>query len=256
MHWRPMQLLEHKKALITGGTAGIGKEIALSFARQGADIAIVGTSEERAAQVIEELKALQCRPEQTFEALILDVSNKKGVDQAVQTLLTKWGRIDILVNNAGITRDGLLMKMSEADWDEVLDVNLKSVYNLCQAVVRPMIKARAGKIINISSVVGLQGNAGQTNYAASKSGIHGFTKALAQELASRNICANCIAPGFIRTRMTDALTELQKEGILQRIPMGRMGTPEEVAKAAVFLASHLSDYITGQVLTVDGGMVM
>jgi len=251
-----MQLLNHKKALITGGTAGIGKEIALQFARQGADVLVFGTNGERAAEVITELKAAQCREDQHFEALIVNVADKKAVEETIQTLLTKFGAFDILVNNAGITRDGLLMKMSEEDWDTVLDVNLKSVYNTCQAIVRSMLKARSGKIINISSVVGLTGNPGQANYAASKSGMIGFTKALAQELASRNICVNCIAPGFIQTRMTDGLTEQQREGILKKIPMGRMGTPNEIAQAAVFLASSLSDYITGQVITVDGGMVM
>lgn len=251
-----MHLLNQKKALVTGGTAGIGKEIALQFARQGADVVIFGTNSERAAEAIAELKAVQVRPDQRFEALIVDVASKKAVEETIQSLLAGFGAIDILVNNAGITRDGLLMKMSEEDWDTVLDVNLKSVYNTCQAIVRSMLKARTGKIINISSVVGLTGNPGQANYAASKSGMIGFTKALAQELASRNICVNCIAPGFIETRMTDALTAPQKEGILKKIPMGRMGTPNEIAQAAVFLASSLSDYITGQVLTVDGGMVM
>ena len=249
-------LLNAKKALITGGTAGIGKQIALEFAKQGADVIIFGTHAQRAAQVIEELKEVQNRPDQFFEALIVNVSEKKCVEEAVQSLLTKYGQIDILVNNAGITRDGLLMKMSEEDWDAVLDVNLKSVYNMCQVLVRSMLKARTGKIINISSVVGLTGNAGQSNYAASKSGMIGFTKALAQELASRNICVNCIAPGFISTRMTETLTEAQKKGILDKIPMGRMGTTNDVAHTAVFLASSLSNYITGQVITVDGGMVM
>jgi 3-oxoacyl-[acyl-carrier protein] reductase len=251
-----MQLLKTKKAIITGGTAGIGKEIAIVFAKQGADVAIFGTNAERAAQTIEELKVAQSHPDQTFEALIVNVSDKKSVEEAVQSLIAKWGQIDILVNNAGITRDGLLMKMSEEDWDAVLDVNLKSVYNTCQTLVRPMLKAKTGKIINISSVVGLTGNPGQTNYAASKSGMIGFTKALAQELASRNICVNCIAPGFISTRMTDVLTEAQRDGLLKKIPMGRMGSPNDIAQAAVFLASSLSDYITGQVITVDGGMVM
>jgi 3-oxoacyl-[acyl-carrier protein] reductase len=251
-----MQLLNAKKAIITGGTAGIGKEIAIVFAKQGADVAIFGTNADRAAEVIEELKKVQSRPEQSFEAIIVNVSDKKCVEEALQSLLAKWGQIDILVNNAGITRDGLLMKMSEEDWDAVLDVNLKSVFNTCQTLVRPMLKAKAGKIINISSVVGLTGNAGQANYAASKSGMIGFTKALAQELASRNICVNCIAPGFIATRMTDILTEPQKEGLLKKIPMGRMGSPNDIAQAALFLASPLSDYITGQVITVDGGMVM
>jgi 3-oxoacyl-[acyl-carrier protein] reductase len=251
-----MQLLKAKKALITGGTAGIGKEIALAFAKQGADVAIFGTNAERAAQVVQELEQVRLSPEQKFISYIVNVSEKASVEGTIQQLLATWGQLDVLVNNAGITRDGLLMRMSEEDWDQVIDVNLKSVYNTCQALVRPMIKAKGGKIINISSVVGLTGNAGQANYAASKSGMIGFTKALAQELATRNICVNCIAPGFIQTRMTDELTDGQKEGILKKIPMGRMGEPQEIANAAVFLASNLSDYVTGQVLTVDGGMVM
>jgi 3-oxoacyl-[acyl-carrier protein] reductase len=251
-----MQLLTAKKALITGGTAGIGKEIALAFAKQGADIAIFGTNAERSAQVLSEMEQARISLEQKFESFLVNVSEKASVEAAVQQLLAKWGQIDILVNNAGITRDGLLMRMSEEDWDQVIDVNLKSVYNTCQALVRSMIKAKGGKIINISSVVGLTGNAGQANYAASKSGMIGFTKALALELATRNVCVNCIAPGFIQTRMTDVLTDGQKEGLLKKIPMGRMGDPQDIANAAVFLASHLSDYVTGQVLTVDGGMVM
>ncbi|MGC1879408.1 MAG: 3-oxoacyl-[acyl-carrier-protein] reductase [Rhabdochlamydiaceae bacterium] len=251
-----MQLLVTKKALITGGTAGIGKEIAIAFAKQGADVAIFGTHPERASQVVQELEQVRSSPTQQFESFIVNVSEKLTVETAIQQLLTKWGQIDILVNNAGITRDGLLMRMTEEDWDQVIDVNLKSVYNTCQALVRSMIKAKSGKIINISSVVGLTGNAGQANYAASKSGMIGFTKALALELATRNICVNCIAPGFIQTRMTEALTDGQKEGILKKIPMGRMGDPQDIANAAVYLASNLSDYITGQVLTVDGGMVM
>jgi 3-oxoacyl-[acyl-carrier protein] reductase len=251
-----MQLLKAKKALITGGTAGIGKEIALAFAKQGADVAIFGTNAERAVQVVQELEQARLSSEQTFGSFIVDVSEKLSVVTAIQQLLTQWGQIDILVNNAGITRDGLLMRMTEEDWDQVIDVNLKSVYNTCQALVRPMIKAKGGKIINISSVVGLTGNAGQANYAASKSGMIGFTKALALELATRNICVNCIAPGFIQTRMTDVLTDGQKEELLEKIPMGRMGSPQDIANAAVYLASNLSDYVTGQVLTVDGGMVM
>jgi 3-oxoacyl-[acyl-carrier protein] reductase len=251
-----MQLLKAKRALVTGGTAGIGKEIAIAFAKQGADVAIFGTSEERAAQVLHELEGSRLAPEQSFASFIVNVSEKTSVEGAIQQLIAAWGQVDILVNNAGITRDGLLMRMTEEDWDQVIDVNLKSVYNTCQALVRPMLKAKRGKIINISSIVGLTGNAGQANYAASKSGMIGFTKALAQELATRNICVNCIAPGYIQTRMTDALTDGQKEGILKKIPMGRVGDPQDIANAAVFLASHLSDYITGQVLTVDGGMVM
>lgn len=249
------QLLKGKKALITGGTSGIGKEIALKFAQAGAYVAVFGTSQERATQALEELKQLGTES-QLFTADVVNVADKKSVEEAVQRLLENWGTIDILVNNAGITRDGLLMKMSEEDWDAVIDTNLKSVYNACQALVRSMIKARSGKIINISSVVGLTGNAGQVNYAASKAGMIGFTKALAQELAARNVCVNCIAPGFIRTRMTDVLTDAQKEGLMKKIPMGKMGDPEDIAEAAIFFASDLSKYITGQVLTVDGGMVM
>ncbi len=251
-----MMLLKDKKALITGGTAGIGKEIALRYAREGAHVAIFGTNAERAAEMMKELEQARVSPEQKFFAEIVNVSDKKAVDDAIQHLLTHFGAFDILVNNAGITRDNLLMRMSEQDWDEVIGVNLKSIFNTCQTLIRPMLKAKGGKIINISSVVGLTGNAGQVNYAASKSGMIGFTKALAQELASRGICVNCIAPGFIGTRMTEALTDVQRESILKKIPMGRMGSPQEIADAAVFLASHLSNYITGQVLTVDGGMVM
>lgn len=249
-----MQLLKDKIALVTGGTAGIGREIALAFARQGAHVVIFGTNPERAAQVVAEM--VRDFPHQKFSSQLIDVASSCAVQTAIQEILNQYGRVDILVNNAGITCDTLLMKMSEEDWDRVIAVNLKSVYNTCQALVRPMLKARAGKIINISSVVGLIGNAGQTNYAASKAGMIGFTQSLAKEVASRGICVNCIAPGFIQTSMTDVLTEVQKEGLLKQIPMGRLGRPEEVANAAVFLASSLSDYVTGQVLTVDGGMVM
>ena len=251
-----MQLLKGKTALITGGTAGIGKGIALKFAQQGASVAIFGTNKERAEAVIQECTALKTCEEQRFYWDTLDVSSTEAVDAAIERLLTAWLKVDILVNNAGITRDTLLMKMSEEDWDAVIKVNLKSVYNTCHALIRSMLKAKSGKIINVSSVIGLTGNAGQGNYAASKSGIIGFTKAIAQEVATRNICVNCIAPGFIVTAMTDVLTDAQKEQILKKIPMGRLGAPEDIANAALFLASDLSNYITGQVLTVDGGMVM
>lgn len=251
-----MHLLKNKKALITGGTAGIGKEIALCFARQGASVTIFGTSAERAQAVLEELRQNKVFDDQDFRAEVVNVADKAAIEQAITQLLQAWGQIDVLVNNAGITRDGLLMKMSEEDWDEVIDVNLKSVYNTCQTLIRSMLKARGGKIINISSVVGLTGNPGQANYAASKSGMIGFTKALAQEVAPRGICVNCIAPGFIETRMTDVLTDNQKEELLKKIPMKRMGHPMDIANAALFFASDQSGYITGQVLTVDGGMVM
>ena len=247
-----MGILKGKKALVTGGTAGIGKAIALAMAKAGAHVVIFGTNQERALQTVKEMEDLTSGSGQMFSFYIVDVADKAAVDTAIQSI----GNVDILVNNAGITRDGLLMKMSEEDWDQVLATNLKSVYNTCQSLVRPMLKARSGKIINISSVVGITGNAGQTNYAASKAGMIGFTKSLAQELASRGICVNCIAPGFIQTKMTDVLTEAQKEGILKQIPMGKMGTVENIADAVVFLASPLADYVTGQVLAVDGGMVM
>lgn len=252
-----MQLsVKGKNVLITGGTSGIGKQIALTFVKHGANVAIFGTNQERAAQALKDFELHKAEADQKFLAEIVDVSDKESVETAIQDILEKWGAVDVLINNAGITRDGLLMKMSEEDWDQVINVNLKSVFNTCQTLVRPMMKARAGKIINISSVVGLTGNAGQVNYSASKSGVIGFTKSLAQELATRGVCVNCIAPGFIETPMTDKLTDTQKEGILRKIPMGRMGSAEEIASVALFLASDLSTYMTGQVLTVDGGMVM
>lgn len=251
-----MALLKGKKALVTGGTAGIGRQIALSFAEQGADVAIFGTNQERAESVVSELNALKLFPEQKFAFSLVDVASSSSVKKGLEEITAFLGPVDTLVNNAGITKDGLLMRMSEEDWDLVIDVNLKSIYHLCKELVRPMMKARKGKIINVSSVVGLTGNAGQTNYAASKAGMIGFTKALAKEVASRNICVNCIAPGFIVTRMTDALTEEQKGSLLKTIPMERLGEAQDIANVAVFLASHLSDYMTGQVVAVDGGMVM
>jgi len=252
-----MNLLKDKKAIITGGTAGIGKAIALTFARQGADVVIFGTHAARGQEVLAELEQARAFPGQKFLLELVNVADTKAVHDTIARILTQWGSIDVLVNNAGITKDGLLMKMSEEDWDQVIAVNLKSVYNTCHALVRSMIRLKGGgKIINISSVVGLTGNAGQVNYAAAKAGMLGLTKSLAKELASRNVCVNCIAPGFIKTAMTDALTEAQREGILGQVPMGRLGDPQEIADAAVFLASSLSNYMTGQVLTVDGGMVM
>ncbi|HCJ84793.1 MAG TPA: 3-oxoacyl-[acyl-carrier-protein] reductase [Parachlamydiales bacterium] len=248
------ELLKDKRALITGGTSGIGKQIALTYARQGAHIAIF--SMEEGSSILQELQTLSSCPEQKFWAKIVDVSDGAAVEQGVEELLAAFGRVDILVNNAGITRDNLLMKLSEQDWDLVLSVNLKSVYNMCRQLIRPMLKSKRGKIINTASVIGLTGNAGQSNYAASKAGMIGFTKSLAQEVASRGICVNCIAPGFIRTRMTDKLSDSQKETISEKIPMRRLGEPQDVANVALFLASDLSNYMTGQVLTVDGGMVM
>lgn len=251
-----MSLLANKNALITGGTAGIGKAIALAFLQQGANVAILGTNKDHAVRVVEELQSAKINQQQRIESFLVDVSNKLEVDNIVKDLILSWISIDILVNNAGITRDGLLIRMSEEDFDRVIEVNLKALFNLCRSVVPHMVKARSGNIINISSIVASTGNPGQFNYAASKAGVEGASKVLAKEVASRNIRINCIAPGFIQTRMTDKLTEEQKEHILSQIPLKAMGKPEDIANAAVFLASHLSSYITGQILTVDGGMVM
>jgi len=250
-----MGLLKGKRALITGGTSGLGKQIALTFAAEGAHVAILGTNLQRAKEVAEKIQAERDASDQKVWFETLDVSKNAEVKGAVERLLAVWGGVDILVNCAGITRDMLFMKMEEEDWDQVIETNLKSVYNLSHALVRPMMKARYGKIINVASVVGLTGNPGQVNYAASKLGMVGFTRSLAKELATRNINVNCIAPGFFETPMTNGLTDEQKKELLKKVPMGRLGDPKEIAHAAVFLASNMSDYITGQVLTVDGGMI-
>lgn len=251
-----MRLLEGRKALITGGTSGLGRQVALSFATQGAEVALFGTNRERGKEVvqaIEEQRGALSERKTHFESV--DVSKTDEVAEAVERLLAFWREIDILVNCAGVTRDKLFLRMEEADWDEVIDTNLKSVYNLCRACLRPMVKKRKGKIINIASVIGLTGNPGQVNYAASKLGIVGLTRALAKEVASRNICVNCIAPGFFKTPMTDRLNEAQRERLLEEIPMKRWGEPAEMADVAIFLASEMSNYITGQVIVVDGGML-
>lgn len=242
-------LLLDKVAFVTGGTAGIGKAIALQYAEAGAHVVILGTNAERGKQCEE-----QGLGRITF--MQVDVSNKEQVDLAIQTTLQKHQKLDILVNNAGITKDGLLMRMSEEDFDRVLDVNLKSAFYTCQAVMKPFMRAKSGKIINVSSVVGLMGNPGQTNYAASKAGLIGFSKSLAKEIASRGITVNCIAPGYIETPMTEVIPQDKKEALLSHIPLGRMGKPEDIAHAALFLASPMADYITGQVLVVDGGLYM
>lgn len=248
-------LLEGKTALVTGGTAGIGKGIVALFATHGANVVFCGRNAAKGAEVAQEVCAAAGRPDAaTF--VQADVADPKAMEDLVSHVLEKFKKLDILVNNAGITRDGLLMRMSEEQWDEVISVNLKSVYSTCRAAIRPMLKERCGSIINISSVVGLTGNAGQANYAAAKSGILGFTKSLAQEVASRQIKVNCICPGFVDTSMTGALNDVQRESILKKIPMGTMGVPQDIAYAALYLASDWSRYMTGQVLTVDGGMVM
>lgn len=248
-----MNLLNGRRAIVTGGTAGIGAAIAKRLAEEGAYVVIIGTNTERGTQVTAQLKAIAGCPGADFYRL--DVANHSEVAQTIKTILAQ-GPIDILVNNAGITRDQLLMKMNEQDWDNVMDTNVKSCYNICHALVRSFLKARKGKIVNISSVVGLTGNVGQVNYAASKAAMIGFSKALAKELASRNVQVNCVAPGYIETAMTGALNEEQRKLILAKIPLERMGTPEDIANAVLFLVSPWADYITGQVITVDGGMVI
>ena len=247
-----MKLLENKSAIITGATRGIGRGIALEFAKQGANIAFTYSSSVDAANALEEeLKALGV----SAKGYQSNAADFNAAQELAKEVLKEFGAIDILVNNAGITKDNLLMRISEDDFDTVIEVNLKSVFNLTKAVIRPMMKQRAGSIINMSSVVGLKGNAGQANYAASKAGILGFTKSVALELGSRNIRCNTIAPGFIETEMTGKLNDEVVQGWRDAIPLKRGGTPEDVANACVFLASDMSSYITGQTLSVDGGML-
>lgn len=246
------RLLEGKTALITGATAGIGKAITLLFLQHGASVVGVGTNEDKGKKLTDEISSLGLEKNFLFERC--DVSSQEHVHHLFTLLFARFEKLDILVNNAGITRDGLLMRMSEADWDAVLDTNLKSCFLTCQHACRPMMKAKNGRIINISSIVGLSGNPGQTNYAASKAGIIGFSKALSREIASRNVLVNCIAPGFIETGMTEALGHEKIEQATKQIALGRMGSPFDVANAALFLASDMSAYITGQVIVVDGGL--
>ena len=247
-----MKLLENKVALITGASRGIGRGMALKFAEEGANVAFTYLSSEEKAKALEaELKA------HGVEAKGYK-SNAAEYDSAValgEAVVSDFGQIDVVVNNAGITRDGLLMRMTEENWDDVINTNLKSVFNLTKAVQRTMLKQRYGSIINVSSVVGVKGNAGQANYAASKAGIIGFTKSVAQELGSRNIRCNAIAPGFIETEMTEALDEKVVQEWRDNIPLKRGGTPEDVANTAVFLASDMSTYVTGQTIHVCGGML-
>ena len=247
-----MSLLANKVAVVTGAGRGIGRAVALAYARMGADVACVSRTEENSAKAAAEVEALGRRA----WAVAVDVSDTAAVDAAAGKILDDAGRVDILVNNAGVTRDNLLMRMSEEDWDTVLNTNLKGAFNFTKTLTRPFIKQRSGRIINIASVIGLIGNAGQSNYAASKAALIGFTKSVAKELAPRGITANAIAPGFIETDMTAALDDKVRESIIGNVPLGRFGSPDDIAHAAVFLAMEPSGYITGQVLTVDGGMVM
>ena len=246
-----MKLLEGKVALITGASRGIGKAIAIAFAQQGASIAFTDMRRDEIMEATErEIQALGVKA----IGYASDASSFEDSERAVDEIAKEFGRVDILVNNAGITRDNLLMRMTEADWDLVIKVNLKSVFNLTKAVQKYMLKQRSGSIINMSSVVGVNGNAGQSNYSASKAGLIGFTKSVAQELGSRNIRCNAIAPGYIETEMTAKLSEEVRTQWAAQIPLRRGGKPEDVAQACVFFASDLSAYVTGQVLSVCGGM--
>ena len=246
-----MGLLDGKVALITGATRGIGKGIAEVFAKEGAHVAFTyAGSVDKAKALEEELGKIT-----TVKSYQSDASDYDAAQKLAADVIEDFGKIDILINNAGITRDNLMLRMSKDDWDTIIKVNLDSVFNLTKAVIKPMMKARAGSIINMTSVVGVKGNAGQANYAASKAGVIGFSKSIALELGSRNIRCNAIAPGFIETEMTAALDEKTVQGWRDSIPLKRGGQPEDVANACVFLASDLSSYITGQVLNLDGGML-
>lgn len=247
-----MKDLQNKVVLVTGATRGIGRAIAIEFAKNGAQVAFTYVSSDDKAKALEaELQAFGVKA----QAYKSDAGDFKAADELVNSVVASFGTIDVLVNNAGITRDTLLMRMSEAQWDEVMNANLKSVFNLTKAVQRPMLKARKGSIINMSSVVGVKGNAGQSNYAASKAGIIGFSKSVALELGSRNIRCNAVAPGFIETEMTAALDEKMIQQWREGIPLKRGGTPEDVANLTLFLASDASAYITGQCINVCGGML-
>lgn len=246
-------MLKDKVAIITGASRGIGQAIAVEFARQGAKVVLSATTLDNLKETEAQLKALNL---QDYVLTQANVTLQDEVNLVVKKALDTYGKVDILLNNAGITRDNLLALMPEKDWDDVLSTNLKSVFLFTKACVKPMVRQRSGVIINISSVVGLIGNAGQANYAASKAGVIAFSKSTAKELAKRNIRVNVIAPGFIKTQMTDKLPAEQQEKIKEHIPLGRLGEPKEIADTAVFLASEASRYMTGQVLVVDGGMVI
>jgi 3-oxoacyl-[acyl-carrier protein] reductase len=247
---------ENQNAIVTGAGRGIGHAIALRLAQEGARVASVSRSEENAKKTADEINALRPSGADAAKHYAVDVADHAAVQKVGAQILQDFGKIDILINNAGVTRDGLAMRMSIEDWDTVINTNLRGAFNFTQSIMRAMIKQRSGRIINITSVIGLIGNAGQTNYAASKAGLIGLTKSLARELASRSITVNAIAPGFITTDMTGALSDEIKQGIQSKIPMNLLGKPEDIANAVAFLASAEASYVTGQVLCVDGGMVM
>ncbi len=244
--------LSGRIALITGAGQGIGKAIALNLASYGADVAVVDVNLENAEQTAKEARTMGRKA----LALKVDVSNLKETEEMAEKVFKELEGIHILVNNAGITKDGLILRMTEDDWDRVIDVNLKGAFNCTKSILKYMSKMRWGRIVNIASVVGVMGNAGQANYAASKAGLIGLTKSIAREFAGRNITCNAVAPGFIETAMTNALTDKIKEDLLKQIPLGRFGGPNDVAMGVLFLASNASSYITGQVLNINGGMVM
>ncbi len=246
-------MFENRVAVVTGGARGIGKSISEALANRGCNVVIADINLENAEATAQEI--FQATNRKTL-AVHVNVADYSSANEMIDKTLAEFGHVDILVNNAGITRDKLIMRMEEQDWDLVIDINLKGAFNCCKAVVRPMMKQRYGRIVNISSVSGLAGNVGQANYSASKAGLIGLTKTLARELASRQITVNAVAPGFIPTALTVDLPEELKEQIIKATPLGRMGKPEEIAYAVAFLASDEAAYITGQVLSVDGGMVM
>lgn len=245
--------LEGKNCLVTGGSRGIGKSIALTLAKAGANVAITyASSADAAAEVVKEIENEGVKGT-SYQA---DAVNLSRAEEVISDIVENWGSLNVVVNNAGITKDNLILRMSEQDWDDVITTNLKSIFNYSKAAAKPMMRARGGSIINISSVVGISGNAGQSNYSASKAGIIGFTKSYAKELSSRNIRANVVAPGYILTEMTENLSEKVLEAIKEETPLGRAGEPEEVSNVVAFLASDISSYITGEVIRVDGGMAM
>ncbi len=247
-----MLSLKGKVAFITGSAQGIGKAIAKKLGEQGADLVLIDINEEVLNKTVEDFKSLNVK----VKSYICDISDFNKTDELAKAVLADFGKVDIIVNNAGITRDNLVMRMSESEWDLVIRINLTGTFNVCKAFTRFLLKQRSGRIINISSVIGLMGNAGQVNYAASKAGILGLTKSLAKEFGARNILVNAIAPGFIETEMTKQLSDSDREAYSKIIPLKRFGSPEDVSNIVLFLSSELSSYITGQVIQCDGGMIM